>query len=63
MKKGKTRKSRKTLKGGFYPSIYSGVSSATYLAPFVAKQAYRLWNSRKSRKLKSRRQLSRTRKV
>jgi hypothetical protein len=55
----KIRKTRKTKKGkgkgqkgGFYPSIYSGISSAAYLAPFAAKQAYRFWNSRKTRKNK-----------
>ncbi len=43
-------KTRKVLKGGFYPSIYGGVSTAVYLAPAAAKQAYRFWNSRKSRR-------------
>jgi hypothetical protein len=43
-------KTSKVLKGGFYPSIYGGVSTAVYLAPAAAKQAYRLWNSRKFRR-------------
>lgn len=54
MKKRTTRKS-KNLKGGFYPSVYSGITAAAYLAPFAAKQAYRFWNSRKTRRSKSRR--------
>jgi hypothetical protein len=46
---------KKVLKGGFYPSIYSGVSTASFLAPLAARQAYRLWNSRRntSRKRKT----------
>jgi hypothetical protein len=54
----KTRKSRKQS-GGFYPSVYSGISGATMLAPLVARQAMRLYNrptlrkSRKSRKSKN----------
>jgi hypothetical protein len=46
-------KKRKTLKqkGGFYPSVYGGVAGATILAPLVARQTLRMFNStRKSRK-------------
>ena len=54
IKKIKTRKikKQKKQKGGFYPSIYSGVSTALYAAPLAIKQGYRLWNSRKTRKNK-----------
>jgi hypothetical protein len=46
----KTRKNKKKQKGGFYPSVYSGVSSASILAVAGARQAYRLWNNTKRRK-------------
>jgi hypothetical protein len=59
--KGGKRKIRKTKrklnkckgqKGGFYPSVYSGVTGAALLAPFAARQAYDFWNRRKTRKSK-----------
>jgi hypothetical protein len=55
--KGKSKTS-KGQKGGFYPSIYSGISSAAYLAPFAARQAYDFWNRRKSRKTRKTRKIS-----
>jgi hypothetical protein len=51
-KKFKSKSKAKEQKGGFYPSIYSGVSTALYAAPLAIKQGYRLWNSRKTRKNK-----------
>jgi hypothetical protein len=38
------------LKGGFYPSIYGGVTGATVLAPLVARQCLRMYNNTKKRK-------------
>ena len=41
-------------KGGFYPSVFGGISGATILTPLAVRQAYRLWNNsgtaRKTRK-------------
>ncbi len=34
------------VKGGFYPSVMEGVRASTVLLPFVARQAYRLYNSK-----------------
>ena len=42
-----SRKSRKNLKGGFYPSVYGGVSGATVLAPLIARQCLRMYNTKK----------------
>jgi hypothetical protein len=43
---GKTRK-RKTVKqrGGFYPSVYGGVTGASMLAPLIARQTLRMYNN------------------
>lgn len=42
--------------GGFYPSVYGGVTGASMLAPLVARQTLRLYNDtalyKKSRKAK-----------
>ena len=42
--------------GGFYPSVYGGVTGASMLAPLVARQTLRLYNDtalyRKSKKSK-----------
>jgi len=35
------------MKGGFFPSVYGNIVNATILSPLVARQAYRLWGSRK----------------
>jgi hypothetical protein len=53
----KTRKQRQ--KGGFYPSVYSGVAGATMLTPLVARQVMRMYetNTRKTRKRKSKKLL------
>jgi len=45
------RKTRK-LKGGFYPSIYGGVTGASMLAPLVARQCLRMYNNTPTRKRK-----------
>ena len=52
------RKTRKQ-KGGFYPSVYSGVAGATMLTPLVARQVMRMYetNTRKTRKHKSKKLL------
>ena len=38
---------RKTLKqkGGFYPSVYGGVTGASMLAPLIARQTLRMYNN------------------
>jgi hypothetical protein len=40
-------KTRKTLKqkGGFYPSVYGGVTGASMLAPLIARQTLRMYNN------------------
>ena len=59
-RKQKTRKQ----KGGFYPSVYGGVAGATILAPLVARQTLRMFNStrkpRKSLRKKKRRNYTRS---
>lgn len=53
--KGRRLPSSKLLKGGYYPSVYSGITSAMILAPSAARQAYNLWKARrKTRKSKRR---------
>ena len=45
------QKTTRKQKGGFYPSVYGGVAGAAMLAPLVARQTLRMFNStRKSRK-------------
>jgi len=56
----KTRKHRKTLHGGFYPSIMGGVvQNAAYLIPVAARQGLTLFSQwrkqRKARKTMKRR--------
>ena len=47
------RKQKRSQAGGFYPSVYGGVSTASLLAVAAARQGYRLWNnSKKTRKQK-----------
>jgi hypothetical protein len=43
----KKKPNRKTLKqkGGFYPSVYGGVTGASMLAPLIARQSLRMYNS------------------
>jgi hypothetical protein len=42
-----TRKTikRHTLKGGYFPSVYGGVTGASMLAPLIARQALRMYNN------------------
>lgn len=49
----KTRRSRQ--RGGFYPSVYGGISGAKMLTPLIARQMMRMYetNTRKTRKRKS----------
>lgn len=42
-------------KGGFYPSVYGGVTGASMLAPLIARQTLRMYNN--SFKRRSRRAL------
>lgn len=43
------RATRRSQKGGFYPSVFEGVRGAAMLTPLAMRQAYRLWSSRKAR--------------
>ena len=45
---------RKTLKqkGGFYPSVYGGVTGASMLAPLIARQSLRMYDSSFKRRTK-----------
>jgi len=55
MAKRSTRKQRHTrkekgtrkypLKGGYFPSVYGGITGASMLAPLVARQALRMYNN------------------
>ena len=51
-KQGKSKnqkKSRKNVKGGFYPSIMGGVAqTGAYLVPLAVRQGYKLLNNNKS---------------
>jgi hypothetical protein len=42
--------------GGFYPSVYGGITGASMLAPLIARQSLRMYNDttkpRKTRKSK-----------
>jgi len=62
-----TRKqNRKTLKqkGGFYPSVYGGVAGASMLAPLIARQTLRMYNStRKTRSSKKKKNRKNTRSI
>jgi hypothetical protein len=52
--KRQSRKNKKTRKqkGGFYPSVYSGITGATVLTPLIARQMMRMYetNTRKTRR-------------
>jgi hypothetical protein len=60
MKRRDTRRVRKPLKGGFYPSVFEGVRGAAMLTPLVMRQAYRLISSRKTKSGPRRRKSKRT---
>lgn len=63
-RKQKTNRKTRKQKGGFYPSVYGGVAGATILAPLVARQTLRMFNSRrkprKSLRKKKRRNYTRS---
>jgi hypothetical protein len=42
--------------GGFYPSVYSGISGASMLAPLIARQTLRMYNSSTKKRTKSKKQ-------
>lgn len=48
------RKATRKQKGGFYPSVYGGVAGATMLAPLVARQTLRMFNSTRKQRRSSR---------
>ncbi len=54
MKARKTRKvsTKQKQKGGFYPSVYGGVTTASLLFFAAARQAYRLMKNGKTMKKK-----------
>jgi hypothetical protein len=58
--KRQTKKQRKPLKGGFYPSVFEGIRGAAMLTPLAVRQAYRLMSSRKTRSGKRHRKSKRT---
>ena len=33
------------LKGGYFPSVYGGITGASMLAPLIARQALRMYNN------------------
>jgi len=49
-------KKHKAQSGGFYPSVYGGISSATILLPMLVRQLIHMYtnptNTRKTRKVK-----------
>ena len=48
-RKVRKNKTRKSIKGGFYPSIIGGVVQAgAYLVPLAVRQGYKLLNNNKS---------------
>jgi len=57
-KQNKTKRQSKQTKykaqsGGFYPSVYGGISSATILLPMLVRQLIHMYtNTRKTRKVK-----------
>ena len=60
-KQNKTKKQTKQTKhkaqrGGFYPSVYGGITTATILLPMLVRQLiYMYTNPSKTRKTKSKR--------
>lgn len=44
------KKKQQRQKGGFYPSVYGGITSASLLAFAAARQGYKLWNNKISRR-------------
>lgn len=57
-KQNKTKRQRKhkAQSGGFYPSVYGGISSATILLPMLMRQLIHMYtnasSTRKTRKVK-----------
>lgn len=50
------RQKRKTFqKGGFYPSVYGGVTGASMLAPLIARQTLRMYDSSLKRQTRKKR--------
>lgn len=41
------RTTRKKQRGGFYPSVYSGITGARILAPLIARQIYMMFSNAK----------------
>ena len=60
-KENKTKKQRKQTKhkaqsGGFYPSVYGGITNATILLPMLVRQLIHMYtNPSNTRKTKSKR--------
>jgi hypothetical protein len=51
-KRRQTRKRVKKVKGGFYPSVYGGVTLASYITPLALRQGIQLIRNNKTRKQK-----------
>jgi hypothetical protein len=43
------RATRKKQRGGFYPSVYSGITGARILAPLIARQIYMMFTNAKAK--------------
>ena len=39
------RKATRKQKGGYYPSVYGGITGASMLAPLIARQTLRMYNN------------------
>jgi hypothetical protein len=54
--KTKRQSKHKAQSGGFYPSVYGGISSATILLPMLVRQLIHMYtnptNTRKTKKVK-----------
>jgi hypothetical protein len=54
--KTKRQSKHKAQSGGFYPSVYGGITSATILLPMLMRQLIHMYtnptNTRKTRKVK-----------
>ena len=50
-----SRKRKTFQKGGFYPSVYGGVTGASMLAPLIARQSLRMYDSSLKRQTRKKR--------
>lgn len=45
-------KTRKVQSGGFYPSVYGGITGASMLAPLIARQTLRMYNNAPTKRMR-----------